>query len=308
MSPFKKVATGALTVAISGLLAAPLYAQLPDHLREYPLAAQRDSGDIVAPMMNGWIKNDDGSVTYVFGFANKNRTEVVDIPLGPNNFIEPKQFDGMQPTHFPAYSRGGFVGLQERGVFSVTVPKEMASTEVVWTLTHAGHTWSVPARATSPAYEMSRAPAAWGSLNPAIRFDLNGPESTDREGILGPRLTAKAGQPVTLRAYAQDRGERDEYELEQDVYPLGSEWVLHQGPAAPRIENPKVTGRQRGADAGESGQTSTNGWIEIATQATFPVPGDYLVRLRVDNFEAPDSQFDNQCCWSNAYVPVTVTP
>jgi len=28
----------------------------------------------------------------------------------------------------------------------------------------------------------------------------------------------------------------------------------------------------------------------------------------VDNFSAPDSQFDNQCCWSNAYVPVTVKP
>ena len=33
-----------------------------------------------------------------------------------------------------------------------------------------------------------------------------------------------------------------------------------------------------------------------------------VVRLRVDNFTAPDSKFDNQCCWSNAYVPVTVTP
>jgi len=70
----------------------------------------------------------------------------------------------------------------------------------------------------------------------------------------------------------------------------------------------KVTGRQRGAEGGESGAGSTNGWTEVSTTATFTAPGDYVVRLRVDNFEAPDSQFDNQCCWSNAYVPVTVTP
>ena len=54
---------------------------------------------------------------------------------------------------------------------------------------------------------------------------------------------------------------------------------------------------------GEGGQ----GWGMATTQATFTEPGEYIVRLRVDNFRAPDSKFDNQCCWSNAYVPVTVT-
>ncbi|MEZ5527064.1 MAG: hypothetical protein R3F26_05965 [Gammaproteobacteria bacterium] len=93
-------------------------------------------------MFNGWIKNDDGSVTMIFGFVNRNREEIVDIPLGANNHIEPAQFDGVQPTHFPVYSRGGFVGLQERGVFAVTVPADMAGTEVVWTLNHAGYSYS----------------------------------------------------------------------------------------------------------------------------------------------------------------------
>jgi hypothetical protein len=257
-------------------------------------------------MFNGWIANEDGSTTYIFGFVNKNREEIVDIPIGPNNHIEPAQFNGAQTTHFPVYSRGGFVGLQERGTFAVTVPADMKRTEVVWTLTHAGQTYSAPARATSPAYEMSRAPAAFGSLQPAIRFDLNGPESTDREGVYASRITTTVGKPVTLSAYIQDRGERDEYEVES-VYPLGTEWILHQGPAIPKIETAKITGRQRGAGAGEGDATSTNGWFEVETQATFPEPGDYVVRLRVDNFEAQDSQFDNQCCWSNAYVPVSVT-
>ena len=307
MKQSKHLLTGAIAIALMGLTAAPLYAQLPSHLRDYPLASQRAKGDVVAPMFNGWIAHEDGSTTMVFGFANKNRDEVVDIPLGPNNFIEPARFDGNQPTHFPTYSRGGFVGLQERGVFAVTLPPEMKGTEVVWTLTHAGHTYSVPARATSPAYEMSYAPAAFGSLQPAIRFDRNGPEATNREGIYASRITTQVGKPVTLSAYIQDRGERAEYDVPQ-VYPLGTEWVLHQGPAVPAIEQARVTGRQRGEEAGESGMTSTNGWTEVKTTATFPQPGDYVIRLRVDNFEAEDSQFDNQCCWSNAFVPVTVTP
>ena len=46
----------------------------------------------------------------------------------------------------------------------------------------------------------------------------------------------------------------------------------------------------------------------LKVQATFSEPGDYVIRLRVDNFLAADSKFDNVCCWSNAYVPVTVAP
>ena len=303
-----KFASSALAVALTGILMAPAQAQLPDHLRDYALAAQRDQGDVIAPMFNGWIANADGSTTFIFGFANKNAEEIVDIPLGPNNFIEPKQFDGVQPTHFPTYSRGGFVGLQERGVFQVTIPPEMKGTEVVWTLNHAGHTYAVPGRAVHPAYEMSNDPAAYGSLNPAIRFESNGAEATDRGSVFGPRVTASVGKPVTLSALIQDRGEREQYDL-PDAYPLGTEWIMHQGPGDVMFDVAKITGRERASEGGESGASGgANGWTEVSTSATFTAPGDYVVRLRVDNFEAPDSQFDNQCCWSNAFVPVTVTP
>jgi hypothetical protein len=308
MSKYKQLAAGALAFVLMGLTAAPLYAQLPAHLRDYPLAQRKASGDLVAPFFDGWIANGDGSVTMIFGFMNRNRQEVVDIPLGSNNYIEPAQFDGVQPTHFPVYNRGGFVGIRERGAFAVTVPADMAGTEVVWTLKHAGHSYSVPGRATSPAYEMSRAEAAFGSLSPAIRFKLDGPESVDREGIYGPRIMASVGKPVTLSAFAQDRGNRDGYEVESLLFPVGTTWLLHQGPAMPDFEPAAVSGRDRAKDSGEAGMNTNDGWTVVKTQATFWEPGDYVVRLQVDNFMAPDSKPDNQCCWSNAYVPVTVTP
>ncbi len=306
MSKYKQLTGRALAVLLVGLIAAPLYAQLPAHLRDYPLANFQKSGDLVAPFFDGWIDNGDGSVTMVFGFMNRNTDEIVDIPLGPNNYIRPVQFDGAQPTHFPVYRRFGLTGIRERGAFAVTVPAGMAGTEVVWTLSHAGHSYSIPGRAVSVAYEMSSDPRALGSLNPAIRFTRGGPEASGREGIMGPRVTASVGTPVTLSAFVQDLGERGQYDVDS-LYQLGTEWIMHQGPSVPEFGNAAMTGRAREAAAGEGAMISS-GWNEITTQATFMEPGDYVIRLRVDNFAAPDSSMGNQCCWSNGYLPVTVTP
>jgi hypothetical protein len=305
MIKFKHLVMQTLAVGLIGMITAPLYAQLPAHLRDYPLASRKTSGDLIAPFFDGWIRNEDRSVTMVFGFMNRNTKEIVDIPLGPNNYIEPAQFDGAQATHFPVYDRPGFRGIRERGAFAVTVPADMAGTEVVWTLKHAGHSYSIPGRDKSTAYQMSNEPLALGSLNPAIRFDMEGTESTDREGIYASRITTTVGKPLNLSAYVQDRGEREGYEVKSLLFPVGTEWILHQGPAKPDFETAAISGRERGqGDDGEMG----NGWSGVQTQATFWEAGEYVIRLRADNFTAPDSGFDYQCCWSNAYVPVTVTP
>ncbi|MEX0965222.1 MAG: hypothetical protein WDZ52_14410 [Pseudohongiellaceae bacterium] len=305
MSLFK--ITKLLLPILMGLLAAPLNAQLPERFQEYPLATRGATGEFVAPMFNGWIMNEDRSVTMIFGFANRNRTATVDVPLGPNNKLEPAQFQGAQPTHFPVYSRRGFVGIQERGAFAVTVPADMAGTEVVWTLTSGGNTWSVPGRATSAAYEMSANEMASGSLKPAIRFSMDGPESTDPVGIYAEPEVVKVGQPLTLSAIMQDRGVRDQYiGNDRMYYPLGTYWVMHQGPAKPYIETAEISGGERAET--DTSDPNTKPWTEVSTQVTFSEPGAYIMRLRVDNFEAPDSQFDNVCCWSNAYFPVTVNP
>ena len=84
--------------------------------RRLPLAPVLPKGDEVAPFFEGWYRNDDGTFTLSFGFFNLNSQQVLDIPLGPDNFIEPAEFDGAQPTHFPVRPR------RDRGVFHVTVP------------------------------------------------------------------------------------------------------------------------------------------------------------------------------------------
>jgi hypothetical protein len=42
--------------------------------------------------------------------------------------------------------------------------------------------------------------------------------------------------------------------------------------------------------------------------ATFSAPGEYVVRAEAHNWNAPASQSIDQCCWSNAYVRVRVSP
>ena len=309
MNNLNRLCATAFVLLSVGLFLKPASAQLPSHLRDYPLGGQeKASGDIVAPIFNGWVENDDGSVRLIFGFANRNREEIVDIPIGPNNFIEPSQFNGVQPAHFPVYKRRAFIGINERGAFAVTVPAEMAGTEVIWTLKHAGHEYSVPGRATSTTYELSDGGAAFGSLLPAIRFEMDGEESTTHEGIMAERITATVGAPVTLSAYVQDRSNRAAYQDNNEFlyYQVGTEWVFHQGPAAPEFTQAMITGDARVEQDGN--EVTAEDWTLVQTEATFSEPGDYVIRLRVDNFLAPDSRFDYMCCWSNAFVPVTVAP
>ena len=65
------------------------------------------AGQNVVPVFEGWERNADGSFNMVFGYMNRNYEEQVDIPVGPNNAIDPFDVaqgrpagDLGQPTHF----------------------------------------------------------------------------------------------------------------------------------------------------------------------------------------------------------------
>src|SRR5258708_4105938 len=57
-------------------------------------------GQNVVPVYEGWESNADGSLNLVFGYFNRNWDEEIDIPVGPDNNIEPSGPDQAQPTHF----------------------------------------------------------------------------------------------------------------------------------------------------------------------------------------------------------------
>jgi hypothetical protein len=181
-------------------------------------------GGVVAPMFDGWYENEDGTYTFSFGYINLNTDESPIIPIGENNFIEPAQFNGTQPTYFPAVAYAGFGGKHERGAFGITVPADMAGTDVVWTINHNGRTFRIPGRIGTLEYQLSHTPATEGSLPPSYTFAANGERGQGREGLVAARQTARVGQPIDLRIFAQDEGDRD-------PAAINVTWIMHQGPA-----------------------------------------------------------------------------
>src|SRR5439155_1489154 len=87
---------------------------------------QYNRGQDVVPVYEGWKPNADGTFTMYFGYFNRNYQEELDIPLGPDNSIDPGGDRG-QPAHF--YPR------RHLFVFKVVVPKDWGfERRVIWTL------------------------------------------------------------------------------------------------------------------------------------------------------------------------------
>ena len=256
----------------------------------YPLAPLKAEGQPVAPFFEGWFHNPDGTYTLSFGYYNPNTREVLDIPIGPENFLEPAELNGMQPTHFPPVSYGGYDARRERGVFAVTVPADFAGRDVWWTLRSNGRTERIPGRVTSAAYELSLLPMAMGSLPPTVWFEP-GTTGYGPTGIMAAQpILAKVGTPVELAVSGSD----DRSVRTGDPVALGVTWTKHQGAGSIQFSAPR-------------GSIPVEGDGRASTMATFSEPGDYVIRVRVDNFRAADSAHGDQCCWSNGYIRVTVT-
>ncbi|HWE53748.1 MAG TPA: hypothetical protein VG273_28415 [Bryobacteraceae bacterium] len=256
------------------------------------------TGQGVTPAFEGWFPNSDGTFSILVGYYNRNLKEVVDIPIGPDNKIEPGGPDHGQPTHFLA-GRGW-------GPFVVIVPKDFGDKEFTWTLTVNGQTNSIPIN-LKPLWEIAPFIDAINNTPPWLSFqplDDNGPR------IAGPKplvitKTAKVGVPLVLTAYVAD----------DDVFspgrtapanPVTTAWSLFRGPADATVkfdpEKPKVDKMELKAmpkAAVFAGKAST--------QVTFDEPGDYTLYLAVNDASGVGGGNGFQCCWTNGHVKVTVT-
>lgn len=68
--------------------------------RNLPLDPPRERGASITPSYEGWYANSDGTFSMLIGYYNRNTKEELDIPVGPNNRVEPGGPDQGQPTHF----------------------------------------------------------------------------------------------------------------------------------------------------------------------------------------------------------------
>ncbi len=292
----RRLLRSSLVLAVLALTAAPALAQVPvpsnsryGNGERMPLAPNPAKGEPVAPFFEGWFRNADGTFTFSFGYFNLNEEQVLDIPIGPDNLIEPEQFNGVQPTHFPVDPR------RDRGVFHVTVPAswEQSQERIVWTITANGKTASVPARVGYDALQLGHEPKAMGSVPAEVRAARDGEIGQGIPGVWAERRTATVGEPLMLTIWGREISERAPEDMVNTAVYLTAVWFKHQGPAGPVTFSPDRI-KIEGGDA------------RATTLATFSEPGEYVLRARVDNWNANDSSGGDQCCWSNVYVPVTV--
>ena len=296
---FERLLVGGLVAAM--LIGAPsLEAQL-----QRPLAPLPPNGLRVAPFFDGWYQNTDGTVTLSFGYSNLNLTEVVEIPVGPDNFISPAEFDGRQPTFFePPGARAEEPPTRRqrnRGVFTVTVPAGFRD-DVVWSLVNQERTFSVPGNARNSAYQLQW-PMAMGSQPPLVRFSPNGPAGRGPTGVDAESISTSVDTPLSLTIWIDDDSVREEEPVavrqrradpDKPIPALTVTWFKHTGPGS-------VVFSPHTDELAETEGMAT-------TPATFGHPGEYLVRVRAASFGGGGGSAGDQCCWTNGFVKVTVTP
>ncbi|MDE2803665.1 MAG: hypothetical protein OXN18_00815 [Gemmatimonadota bacterium] len=287
----------AALIAIAATLAPPLEAQLPRASQQrvaepgetqFNLDFLRPSGGPVIPIFEGWYRNPDGSYELSFGYFNVNTEEVLDIPQGQDNFIEPAMYDGVQPTHFLPVPDGD---RRHWGVFTVTVPADFGNQDVVWNLRHEGRTYSVPGRLRSPHYQIN----GWtfpgkASSSPVLRLEADGAAGQGPAGITSGPVHATAGRPVRVTV----RVGRDGV-FPDDRRPVNLKWFRHRGPGPVGFSEREA---EVPADA-----WSVEGGAAVSIDATFNEPGSYVIRVLAYN---TIREFEFQCCWTNGYLHVEV--
>ena len=154
------------------------------------------SGQTVSPAYEGWMPNADGSFTMVFGYMNSNWQQEFDVPIGPQNTIEPGGPDQGQPTHF--YPR------RNPFLFSIRVPADFGTKELTWTLTTNGKTEKAYASLKSdyqidPQVISTEVGGDFGSLRDELR--TNKPPDLS---VIETKRTVKVGEALALRAVAKD--------------------------------------------------------------------------------------------------------
>ena len=261
---------------------AVLTAQIPTPGTLPGVEPLHDSGQDVTPAYEGWFRNPDGSFAILFGYFNRNLKETLDIPIGPNNRIEPGGPDQGQPTHF--LPRRGW------GMFTVNVPKNFGTGKITWTLNINGRTNAIPATLDSTKEIDALTEVTSGNTPPVIKFSVSGPSNQGPRTFYGPPITATVGKPVALDLLASD----DYKGRSRNSRPiLTISWSKYRGTGTVTFDTPRPDVEK---DTGRA-----------VTTATFKEPGEYILRA-VANDSSGDGGNGFQCCWTNALVKVTVKP
>ena len=258
-----------------------------------PTAAQViGTGQNVVPVYEGWEQNADGTFNLVFGYFNRNWDEELDVPVGPDNILEPGGADQGQPTHF--------LPRRNRFLFRVRVPKDFGKSEVVWTLTSRGKTERAYGT-LKPDYfiddiVIQNNNGAGGAGGGAPDTIGNKPPSMEVTG--GSQRTVRVGEPVMLTAFANDDGKPRRKPMPMPLSAAGRAargtpnaatglrlaWFVYRGAGAVTFDPPQFEVWENYREGGNSPWAP--GWAppsvpedgKWVSRVTFGEPGTYVLR------------------------------
>src|SRR3954471_8479801 len=265
----------AAIVAVTAAWVVTTAAQTPS--KTLPLEPARERGASITPAYEGWYENKDGSFSLLLGYYNRNQKEALDIPVGPNNRVEPGPADQGQPTHFE-------IGRQW-GVFAIKVPKDFGTKAITWTIVAHGETNSIPLTLNkgypiSPFEELGM-----HNKPPVLAFAEGGPKFTGPPVATAATFTGTVQQPVAISVWVEDPKSPggEEGGLGRGFTPSVATISLHKfrGPG-------KVTFDKTRIPVQKQGET-------ITANATFSAPGDYQLRVQA-NDESGEGGGGFQCC------------
>lgn len=289
----------ALLTVIGAALACP-----PSWSQTLPMQPAVQGGESITGAFEGWFANPDGTYSLLLGYFNRNTKQAIDIPIGPNNSIEPGGPDQGQPTHFAAG--------RSWGSFVVKVPKDFGTKKVTWTIVANGKPTTIKPW-LNPDYEISPfiASADVGpdaDTPPTLRFQDFNEEGEVVQGPQGLSIQRKvaAGTPLPLTVWLSDDGKwfsnSGAKPRNLSPIPVTVTWEKWRGPGNVTFDKAKPTVEK--LNGGDS-KFVFNG--KSTAQATFSEPGDYVLHVTINDYSGPGGGGGFQCCWSNGFVKVSVT-
>ena len=269
----------------------------PHAQQELVMEPLKDAGLNIYPAFEGWFQNPDGTYTLLVGYYNRNKKQILDIPIGPENKIEPGGPDQGQPTHF-LVGRGW-------GTVAIKVPKDFGDKKLTWTLTTNGKTVQ-GIFGLQKGYQIEPfLDAAMGNKPPTLKFSPTGKELTGPPPPLSEAhvVNGVVGEPVTLSYWITDDGHEEP--------PTGGGAAAappggaQAPPRRPRIST--IVSKYRGpgdikfADATPDIDKEN----KASTTATFSLPGEYFIRIE-GNDSSGVGGGGFQCCWTTAYIKAVI--
>jgi len=277
----------------------------PLQSQNLPFEPALEAGQSITGAYEGWFANPDGSFSMLVGYFNRNTRQSLDIPLGPDNQIQPGGPDYGQPTHFLAGRAWGF--------FTIKVPKDFGDKKLTWTIVANGKPTAIKLWLNRD-YEISPFSAAAdvgpdADTPPTLRFQdftAPGPMVQGPQGLSTTRTTT-VREPLPITVWLSDDGKwfsnSGAKPRNLGPIPVTVTWSKYRGPGTVTFSKEKPA-----AEKLESGDPKFVFNGKATTTASFSEPGEYVLHVTINDYSGEGGGGGFQCCWSNGTVNVTVKP